>query len=451
MARFRAVDRATPYLLPPSIEDWLPEDHLARFVVDIVEQLDLSALTGAYQGRGSEAFHPAMLLALLIYGYATGVYSSRAIERATYDSVAFRYLAANTHPDHDTLAHFRKRFLPEIERLFVQVLLIAQQMGVLKLGNLALDGSKVHANASKHSALSYGHIEKLEAHLQAEVAQLLALAEGADVELPEDLSLPEELARREARLQALAEAKATIEAAAQERLAREQADYAAKLKAREEKAQATGKPPRGRPPAPPTGGVRATDQVNLTDADSRIMPVSGGSFEQCYNAQAAVDVDSLLVVAARVTQAPNDKQQLAPMLERLGTLPEALGQVEALLADNGFCSAENVAACVQVGLTPLIALGREAHQVPLLERFAEPAALPADASPMQAMAHRLKTPAGRALYALRKCTVEPVFGIIKHVMGFRQLSLRGLAQAWGEWHLVTLAWNVKRLHRLVAS
>jgi hypothetical protein len=287
--------------------------------------------------------------------------------------------------------------------------------------------------------------------LKAEVAQLLALAEAADTELPDGLSLPEELARRAARLAALAEAKATIEAAAQERLAREQADYEAKLKAREEKAQATGKSPRGRLPRPPTGGVRATDQVNLTDEDSRIRPVSGGSFEQCYNAQAAVDVESLLIIAARVTQAPNDKQQLAPMLERIGALPEALGLAEALLADHGFCSAENVAACLQAGLTPLIALGREAHQVPVLERFAEPAALPADASAMQAMAHRLKTPAGRVLYALRKGTVEPVFGIIKHVMGFRQFSLRGLAQVGGEWHRATLAWNVKRLHRLAAG
>ena len=217
------ADRDTPYLLPPSLDDWLPKDHLARFVADIVDRLDLSALIGRYRGAGSAAYHPAMLLALLIYGYTTGTYSSRRIEQATYDSLAFRYLAANTHPDHDTLCAFRKRFLKEIEALFVQVLCIAKEMKLLKLGTVALDGTKMHANASRHSALSYGHAEKLEAQLHLEVAELLAGAEAADAEpLPEGLNIPEELARREARLQAIGEAKAEIEARAAERFAGEQ-------------------------------------------------------------------------------------------------------------------------------------------------------------------------------------------------------------------------------------
>ena len=327
MNHFRPCDRDTPYLLPPSLDDWLPKDHLARFVADIVDRLDLSALIGRYRGAGSAAYHPAMLLALLIYGYATGTYSSRRIEQATYDSLAFRYLTADSHPDHDTLCAFRKRFLKEIEALFVQVLCIAKEMKLLKLGTVALDGTKIHANASRHSALSYGHAEQVEAQLQMEVAELLARAEAADAEpLPEGLNLPEELARREARLQAIGEAKAEIEARAAERFARERADYEAKRKAREEKEECTGRKPRGTPPAPPTPGPRAQDQINLTDPDSRIMPAAGGGFEQSYNAQAAVDTDTMLVIATGLTQAANDKQQIAPMVETLCALPEALGR-----------------------------------------------------------------------------------------------------------------------------
>ena len=365
MSHFRQFDRDTLYLLPPSLDDWLPKDHLARFVADIVDQLDLSALIGRYRGAGSAAYHPAMLMALLIYGYATGTYSSRRIEQATYDSLAFRYLAANTHPDHDTLCTFRKRFLKEIEALFVQVLCIAKEMKLLKLGTVALDGTKLHANASRHSALSYGHAEKLEAQLQVEVAELLARAEAADAEpLPEGLNLPEELARREARLQAIGEAKAEIEARAAQRFAGEQADYETKVKAREEQSERTGQKPRGAPPAPPTPGPRTEDQVNLTDPDSRILPAAGGGFEQSYNAQAAVDTETMLVIAAGLTQAANDKQQITPMVETLGALPEKLGEVSELLTDAGYFSEANVATCVEAGIDPLIATGRESHHLP---------------------------------------------------------------------------------------
>ena len=446
MSHFRPIDRATPYLLPPSVDEWLPKDHLARFVVDIVEQLDLSAMTRQYRGAGSAAYHPAMLLALLIYGYATGTYSSRRIEQATYESLAFRYIAANMHPDHDTLCAFRKRFLAEIEALFVQVLGIAKEMKVLKLGTVALDGTKVHANASRHSALSYGHAAKLEAQLQAEVKELLARAEAADAEpLPEGLSIPEELARREARLQAIRAAKAEIEARAVERFAREQAEYEAKVKAREEQRQRTGKKPRGRPPTPPTAGPGSKDQVNLTDPDSRIMPAPGGGFEQSYNAQAAVDTETMLVVAPGLTQAANDKQQLTPMLDALGELPADLGTVTELLGDSGYFSAANVSACLDAAIEPLLATGRESHHLSLQERFGEPAPLLEPAAAVAQMAYRLKTGAGRAAYGLRKQTVEPVFGIIKAVMRFRQFLLRGLAAARGEWSLVTMAWNIRRM------
>jgi len=446
MARFVTVNRDTAYLLPPSVEDWLPKDHLARFVVDIVDQLDLSALTRQYRGTGSAAYHPTVMLGLLIYGYATGVYSSRRIEAATYESVAFRYIAANEQPDHDSLCAFRKRFAKEIEALFVQVLGIARQMKLLKLGTIALDGTKIHANASRHSALSYGHAQKIEAQLEAEVKELLARAEAADAEPPpEGLSIPEELVRREERLAAIRQAKAQIEARAAERDARDQAEFDAKIKAREDKTARTGRKPGGKPPAPPSAGVRPTDQINLTDPDSRIMPATGKGFEQSYNAQAAVDTASLLVVAVDIAQVATDKQQVAPMLEALAGLPEALGSVEHLLADNGYFSAANVEHCVQAKIEPLLAAGRDPHHPHWQDRFTEPPALVEPASAVDRMKHRLRTRRGRELYGLRKQTVEPVFGIIKSVMRFRQFLLRGLAAVRGEWTMVTMAWNIKRM------
>ena len=305
MVNFRPIDRNTPFLLPPSVEDWLPKDHLARFVVDIVDQLDLSALSRQYRGTGSDPYHPTVMLGLLIYGYATGVYSSRRIETATHESIAFRYIAANQQPDHDSLCTFRKRFVKELSALFVQVLVIARQMKLLKLGTIALDGTKVHANASRHSALSYGHAQKIEAQLEAEVKELFARAEAADQEpLPKGMSIPKELARREERLAAIRQAKAQIEARAAERDALERADFEAKMKAREEKTTRTGKKPGGNPPAPPTPGVRPTDQINLTDEDSRIMPATGKGFEQSYNAQAAVDTQTMLVVPPASRRSP---------------------------------------------------------------------------------------------------------------------------------------------------
>ncbi|HZB55028.1 MAG TPA: IS1182 family transposase [Reyranella sp.] len=449
MSNFRQVDRRTGFLLPPSIDEWLPERHLARFVVEVIEQLDLSAMVKAYRGSGSASYHPSVLLGLLIYGYATAVFSSRKIERATYDSVAFRFIAANDHPDHDTIAAFRRRFLAAIEALFVQVLLLAREAGLVKLGTVALDGTKVHANASRHSALSHEHVSRIEAQLKAEVAALLALAEAADVAaVPDGMSVPEELARREERLRRLAAAKAAIEARAQERFAQEQAEYEAKIRAREAKARSTGRKPGGRPPQPPTPGPGPKDQVNLTDADSRIMPVAGGGFEQAYNAQAAVATGSLLVVATDVVQAANDKEQVQPMLDRLGRLPAALDKPETLLADSGYCSQANVLACAAAKIAPLIALGRERHHLSWKERFAAAPPAPESPTPLDAMAHRLATPEGRRTYALRKQTPEPVFGIIKAVMGFRQFSLRGLDKAKGEWRLVTLAWNLKRMFAL---
>jgi hypothetical protein len=287
-------------------------------------------------------------------------------------------------------------------------------MGVLKLGTIGLDGTKIHANASRHSALSYAHAGKIEAQLKAEVADLMAKAEAADAaDLPDGLSIPDELARREERLRKLAEARARIEARARERHARERAEHEAKLAARAAKTAATGEKPGGKPPQPPTEGPLPKDQINLTDEDSRIMPVAGGGFDQCYNAQAAVAAGSLLVVAVDVVQAPNDKQQLEPMLGKIGALPKELGAPETLLADTGYFSAANVEACEKAGIDPLIAMGRQPHHPPLAERFEEAPPAPENPTPVEAMAHRLKTREGKKLYALRKHTPEPVFGVIK--------------------------------------
>ena len=452
MSNFRTIDRQTGFLLPPSVDEWLPEKHLARFVVEVVDGLDTSAMSSAYRGSGSASCHPRLLLGILIYGYATGVFSSRKLERAIYDSVAFRFIAANDHPDHDTIAAFRRRFLKEIEALFVQVLLLAREMGLLKMGTVALDGTKIHANASKHSALSYEHAGKIETQLKAEVAELMAKAEAADkADLPDGLSIPDELARREERLKKLAEARAKIEARAKERYERELAEYRAKLAAREAKQKASGRKPGGKPPEPPVEGPRPTDQINLTDEESRIMPVSGGGFEQCYNAQAVVAESSLLVVASDVAQAPNDKQQLEPMLAKTGVLPKELGEAETMLADNGYFSEANVKACGAAGVEPLIALGRDAHHQSLRERFADAPPPLENPTPVEAMAHRLQTPEGKKLYAKRKHTPEPVFGIIKSILGFRQFLLRGLEKVKAEWTLVTLAWNMKRMFALKAA
>lgn len=448
MSRFITADRNTAYLLPPSVSEWLPEGHLARFVVEVVDQLDLTALTRQYAGRGSAAHHPAVLLSVLVYGYATGVFSSRKLERATYDSVAFRYLAANTHPDHDTLATFRRRFLPQIEALFVQVLLLAREMKVLRLGQIALDGTKLKANASKHKALSYEHAQKIEAQLREEVKALTARAEAADQEpLPDGMDVPAEIARRETRLAALTQAKAKIEARAAERYAVEQREFEAKQAKRQARREA-GQKPRGKDPEPPAAGPGGKDQVNLTDEESRIMPVSGGGFEQCYNAQAGVDTETMLVISTHVTQAPNDKRQVAPTLEKLAALPDALGKPTDLLADTGYFSAANVALCVEQQIAPLLAMKRESHHLPVFERFAADPAAPETDNAVVRMTHRLTTQAGRAVYGLRKQTVEPVFGIIKQVMGFRRFSLRGLEKVSGEWALVALAWNVKRMNVL---
>jgi transposase len=445
--KFQPINRDTAYLLPPSLQDWLPEKHLARFVVDIVDQLDLSGLVKRYGGGGKQPYHPAVLLALLFYGYATGVFSSRKLEQASYDSVAFRFITGDAHPDHDTIATFRKRFLPELEGLFVQMLVVAKVMGVFKLGKVSLDGTKIKANASKHKAMSWGYANKLEEQLRREVQELLRRAELADTEEEPEMDIPDELARREDRIEAIRKAKKEIERRAQERFEAEQAEYETKLKQRKDKAAKTGKKARGREPKPPEAGPRDKDQVNFTDNESRIMPSSEG-FVQGYNAQAAVDIDSHLIVENHITQQSNDKQEIEPTLQCLKETEAPLGKAEGLLADAGYFSADNVKQCEAAKVVPYISDHRERHNRTWDERFKTPPPCPEDADAVTAMAHRLRTVEGKAIYAKRKSTVETVFGIIKEVMGFRRFHLRGLNAAQGEWNLVCMAWNLKRMYAL---
>src|SRR5260370_265581 len=432
------------------VAEALPEEHLARFVVSVVSLLDLESIYGQYANVGGKAIAPEVLLGLLVYGYASGVFSSRKIERATYENLAFQYVAGGLHPDHDTLANFRKTFLGEIQALFVQVLLLAQEVGVLKLGNISLDGSKVHADASKRKAVSHKRLLQIEARLRAEVHELLSLGESADpgeVVLPGGLVIEAEITRRQLHLESLAQAKAVLEARAAERYVAEQAEYEAKVREREAKAKRKGRRPGGKPPVPPQPGPRDKDQYNFTDPDARIMKNStDDGFDQHYNAQVAVDQASLLIVASSLSNHPNDKAEAEPTLAGLST---ELGHVDAAELDNGYFSPATLKACLERGIEPYIATGRQAHHQSWQTFFAHEGEPPPDsASSKVKMAFKLQTELGREIYRLRKCTVEPVIGIIKEVLGFRQFSLRSLLAAAGEWNLVCLAFNLKRLHVL---
>ena len=414
--------------------------------------LDLTGFYARYAAVGGEAYDPKVLLALLLYAYATGKFSSRKIETATYEVIPFRFIAGGLHPDHDTIATFRKNFLAEIKVVFAQVLLVAQEMGYLKLGNISLDGSKVHADASKSKAVSYGRLLKLEEQLKREVDELLALGAQADqTELPEGLEIETELAFRQERLFNLTEAKRVLEARAKERYQAELAEYQAKLRAREEKARETGRKPRGpAPKSPEKTGPRDKDQYNFTDPESRIMKNSTNSgFDQHYNAQVAVEQDNLFIVGNTLSNHPVDTYQAIPTID---AIPPEVGQPEAAALDKSYFAPKNIQAFEAREIDPFIATGREPHHKSWQERFAEtPEPPPGDASPIVKMAYKLQTKIGQAIYRLRKSTVEPVIGIIKETLGFRQFSLRGLGAAAGEWCLVCLAWNLKRLHKLATQ
>ena len=450
-ANFRLVDRDTAYLLPPSVDEWLPENHLARFVVEIVDELDISALEGAYTGSGSDAYHPRMMLALLFYGYATGVFSSRKIEAATFELVPMRYVAANQHPDHDTICSFRRRFLEPLSDLFTQILQIAHQMGLVQVGDVAIDGSKAKANASKHKAMSWKRACQLEDQLSGEVAELMERAEQADCEQVEAESLPEEIQLRTERLEQIRQAKSIIKQRATRRYENQKAAYDQKMAERETKKKQTGKKPPGRPPSPPEPGPRDKDQVNFTDPESRIMLTSSNGWQQAWNLQSCVDMNSYMILGGTITQATNDRQQLKPVLDQIEALPDSLGRVERVAADAGYFSEQNTELVTDHEATPYISPGRQQHHMSWRQRLADSGPPPEDPTPVEAMAWRLKTNEGRTFYGKRKSTVEPVFGIIKHVMGFRQFLLRGLEKVSVEWKLLQCAYNLKKMHTMVSQ
>jgi len=453
-ARFVNIDYDTPLILPPNLRDWVPAGHLAHFILEAVEEMDLRQIKVNERGTGDPQYPPRMLLALLLYCYATGVFSSRRIERATCDSVPVRMICADTHPDHDTICTFRRENKALLQETFVRVLELAQALKFLQVGQItvAVDGTKVMAHASKHSAVSYEHAGKTIQQLDLEVKALLAKAEQADsTPLQDGLSIPAEITRRQERKAALQKARAEIEARAQARHAVELAEHEKKLAeraAKKERGQRVG----GKPPQAPTPEPGPSDQYNFTDPQSRIMKAgSGQHFEQSYNAQAVVEVDSRLIVGERVSQACNDKQELVPTLAAVAAPVESVASV---LADSGFYSAAAVKAVEQTpsgqpsGTTVYVAMEKKEHHrtVSDLEKKEEPLAPAPGAELGEVMKHRLKTDAGKAKYKLRQQTVEPVFGIIKSVMGFRQFLLRGLEKVGLEWQLVCIAYNLKRLH-----
>lgn len=408
--RFVPIDRDTPLLLPPNLRDWVPADHLVHFILDAVDALDLRQVRVNPRGTGSEQYPPRMLLALLLYSYATGTFSSRRIEQSTYDRVPVRLLTADTHPDHDTLCTFRRENQALLTESFVKVLQLAQQLNVLKVGQLtvAADGTQVLAHASKHSAVSYQRAGEMIEQLDLEVGQLLAKAEQADAtSLQDGLTIPEEITRRQERRAALARARAEIEARAQARHAAQRAEHQAKLAERAAQ-QERGEKVGGQPPQAPTPEPDAKDQYNFIDPKSRIMKAgSGQHFEQSYNAQAVVEVESRLIVGQRVSQAPNDKQELGPTL---GGHPPEAGPVTTALVDSGFFSEpavrqiEQTASDRATGTTVYAAVEKTGHHrsVADLEARPEPAPPASGASLREVMRHRLRTTAGRALYKLRQ-------------------------------------------------
>lgn len=429
MTFFKGAERNQISLMPHDLNEWLPEDHLCRFVIDIVDKLDFRHIYSQYSGRGSNPYDPKLLLSLLFYGYSTGIFSSRKIEKATYDSVAFRFIAGNLHPDHDTISSFRKKFLPELKGWFKDILLIGVELGLLKMGNIFIDGTKVQANASKHKAMSYERIKQLESKLESEIEQLMNLAQKQDEEDEKvTVNIPDEIKRRKDRLSKITEAKMVIEQRRKEAYDQEKKDFDQKEENRRKYEETTGKNARGRKPKEPSQEPQGTDQYNFTDPQSKIMKTNKG-FEQCYNAQTAVNED-MLIVGNYANSHQNDKQEFIPVIESIPN--ELRSKITTAVADTGYFSKTNLNDCPN-GITPIIASSKEKHNN-YLEQIIKP-----------------KTNEHQNIYKKRKCTVEPVFGIIKEVLGFRRFSLRGLENIDNEWTLVCLAYNLKRMFNMAKT
>jgi len=443
--KFINLNDLQPIKIDKSFKGWLKEDSLARFIVEIVNQLDISNIDAQYNTSGSPGYPPRMMIALIFYSYASGIFSSRKIEKATYELIPAIFITQGLHPDHSAIAHFRKRFLKNLEDIFVQILLIASEMGVLKLGSVSLDGTKIKANASKHKALSYEYACKLEDKLQQEISFLMAKANESENSENNDINIPEELQRREDRLKNIITAKETMEKRRKVRYEQEKKDYDTKLKERVLKEKANGRKLGGKKPVAPDEKPKPSDQVNLTDEESRIMPESGGGFQQAYNAQAAVDMDTMLILENHVSQSSNDKQELQPIFNKIAQLPKQLGVVDKVAADNGYKSESNTVFAAEAGIELYVPVGRQKHNNKLDELLSQDPVEPINPTPSEAISHRMLTKVGKAFYALRKTTIEPTFGIIKEVMGFRRFSLRGLDLVKGEWTLVSIAYNLKKL------
>jgi transposase len=453
-ARFVNWDRQTPMFLPCDLREWVPQDHIVHFILDAVEQIPTAQFHVNDRGTGSEQYPPSMMLALLIYCYATGRFGSRTIEEATYSDVAVRYLCANLHPDHSSICEFRTANEAAFGAAFVSVLQLAQELGLSRVGAVSVDGTKIQANASKHAAVSYQRAGEMIEQLELEVKELMERAQQAEAqEAQETLDIPAELARRHQRVEALKKARQVIEERAKEMAAAQQEEYKAKAAQRQAQREA-GRKPRGPEPRPPSETPDPKAQFNFTDPDSRIMKAgSGEHFEQAYNAQAAVD-EQMLIVGERISVAPNDKEELAPTVGAISAV--VAEEVKAVLVDSGFYSEAAVATVEQradgapTGVKVYAAVEKHSHHKTVAELLPqpEPAALDPAASAKEVMAHRLKTQTGKTLYKLRKQTVEPVFGIIKEVMGFRRFLLRSRAKVGLEWTLVCLSYNLKRLFTL---
>ena len=426
MISFIGSSREQISFMPHDLNDWLPEDHLARFVVDIVDKMDLSRVYSSYSGKGSAPYDPKLLLSLIFYGYSTGVFSSRKIETASYDSVAFRFIAGNHHPDHDTISSFRKKNLSELKGWFKEILLIGNELGLIKLGNIFIDGTKIQANASKHKAMSYKRMKQLEEKLACEIDQLINLAEQQDEK--EDkctADIPEEIKRRKDRLTRIGAAKKVIEERRKEAYKQEKAEFDEKETIRKEREKETGKKTPGRKAKEPSSEPNEKDQYNFTDPQSQIMKTSKG-FDQCYNAQLATNED-MVIVGNYANAHHNDKKEFLPTIE---AIPDNLKpEITAAVADTGYYSKQNIENCPK-NINPIIAKSKEKHN-----SFIEEILIP-------------QKDEEKEIYRKRKHTVEPVFGIIKEVLGFRRFSFRGEENIDNEWSLMCLAYNIKRMFNL---
>jgi transposase len=430
---------------------------LAKFVVAIVSQLDLSAIKAKYKGHGKPAYRPEMMIALILYAYMTGTSSSRAMARNFADSVSYNYICNGEHPDHSTISRFRKRFGLEIDNLFRQVLKIASEWNLIDMSACFDDGTKMKANASIHHAYSYAKVKQLREKTMQEIKILEEENTKSDdyghsINKP-DIDISDELTRRYRKLEAMDRAIEGIEKRHKEQYNAQMEEYKGNLAARKQKENETGKKPRGKVPSPPKEVPNDKDQFNLTDSDSRVMPIGTKGFIQGYNCQACAEPKSMIILGAYATQNPNDKREIKPMLRELDKNYDSLGKPEAMVADTGYFSEENVKACEEEGIEPYMATGRIPHNPPL-EKLSPPKELPessSDISSKDKMRKKLNTKDGKEIYKKRKQVIEPVFGIIKESMKFRQFRLRGIENVNMEWKLVCMAYNIKMIFNKLSS